>query len=72
MKRAPREVLPRQAVVLPETPVERRELNALAEDIQELRGRRLRLRLRNFSPTAAGYMGALGGPLPSWLPTSWR
>lgn len=67
MKRAPREALPRQGVVLPETPVEKRELAALAEDIQELRGRPLRLRLRNFSPTAVGYMGALGGPLPYML-----
>lgn len=56
----------RQGVVLPETPRDRREREALDEDIRSstLHGRPLQLRLRNFRPSADGYLSALGGPLP--------
>ena len=66
MKRPARQEIPRQGVVLPETPRDRRESEALAEDIRSmsLRGQPLRLRLRNFRPSADGYLAALGGPLP--------
>ena len=66
MRRKERELILRQGVVLPDTPRERREREALAEDIRStnLYGRPLNLRLRNFRPTADGYLAALGGPLP--------
>ena len=66
MKREEREQILKQGVVSPETPRDRRERDALAEDIRAsgLRGRPLRLRLRNFRPAADGYLSALGGPLP--------
>ena len=66
MKRAERELIMKQGVVAPETPRERRELSGLAEDLRSspLTGRRLRLRLRMFRPTAEGYLASLGGPLP--------
>ena len=53
-------------MILPETARDRSEREALAEDVSAsgLRGRRLRLRLRNFRPSADGYLSALGGPLP--------
>lgn len=56
----------RQGIVSAETPRDRRERDALAEDIRStaLHGRPLRLRLRNFRPRADGYLSALGGPLP--------
>lgn len=56
----------RQGVVLPETPRERRSLEALREDVRDspLRGRRVPLRLRNFRPDAGDYLASLGGPLP--------
>ena len=51
-----------------ETPRERREQRALAEDVVDnpLRGKPLRRRLRNFRPAADSYVAALGGPLP-WM-----
>ena len=66
MKREEREQILKQGVVSAETPRDRRERDALAEDVRStgLRGRRLRLRLRNFRPSADGYLSALGGPLP--------
>ncbi len=66
MKRAERELIMKQGVVLPETPRTRRDRTELEEDIRDagLRGRPLRLRLRNFRPAADGYLSALGGPLP--------
>jgi len=66
MKRRARQEIPRQGIVSAETPRDRRESEALAEDIRSmsLRGRPLRLRLRNFRPSADGYLAALGGPLP--------
>ena len=56
----------RQGVVLPETPVDRRNLEGLLEDMRDnpLKGRRLRQRLRNFRPDAGSYLASLGGPLP--------
>ena len=59
----------KQGVVAPETPRERRELSGLEEDVRDspLAGRRLRLRLRPFRPSAEGYLASLGGPLPYML-----
>ena len=56
----------RQGVVLPETPRDRRNLAGLAEDVRDspLRGRPLRMRLRNFRPDADSYLASLGGPRP--------
>jgi hypothetical protein len=66
MRREERERILKQGVVAAETPRDRRERDALAEDVRSagLRGRPLRLRLRNFRPAADGYLSALGGPLP--------
>jgi hypothetical protein len=66
MKREERELILKQGVVAPETPKQRRELQALHDDVRDggLRGKALRLRLRNFRPSADGYLSALGGPLP--------
>jgi hypothetical protein len=51
-----------------ETPRDRREQQALAEDLLDnpLHGKPLRRRLRNFRPAADSYIAALGGPLP-WM-----
>ena len=56
----------RQGVVLPETPRDRRNLEALEADLRDspLRGRALPVRLRNFRPDAGSYLASLGGPLP--------
>lgn len=56
----------RQGVVLPETPRDRRNLEALEADLRDspLKGRELALRLRNFRPDAGSYLASLGGPLP--------
>jgi hypothetical protein len=66
MRREERDQILKQGVVSAETPRDRREREALAEDIRSttLHGRPLRLRLRNFRPSADGYLAALGGPLP--------
>src|SRR3954454_1020696 len=66
MKREARERILKQGIVSAETPRQRRDRDALAEDMKSpgLRGRALRLRLRNFRPAAEGYLSALGGPLP--------
>lgn len=55
----------RQQVVLPETPRQRRELEALEEDLRTipLTGQPLPLRLRNFRPSAESYLASAGGPL---------
>ena len=49
-----------------QTPLERRQLAGLEEDLRSipLRGAPLPLRLRNFRPDAEGYLASLGGPLP--------
>ncbi len=66
MRREERERILKQGVVAAETPRDRRDRETLAEDIRSagLKGRQLRLRLRNFRPSADGYLSALGGPLP--------
>ena len=69
MKKAERELIMRQQVVLPVTPRERRELEALQEDLKTipLTGRPLALRLRNFRSSAEAYLASAGGPLPYML-----
>jgi hypothetical protein len=67
MERAEREAIMRQGVTLPETPLERRQREALDEDLAALRGRPLRLRLTNFLPLADAYLAAARGPLAYML-----
>ncbi len=66
MKRAEREQILRQGIVLPETPRDRRQHTALEDDLSSspLTGGPLRMRLRNFRVGADGYLASLGGPLP--------
>jgi hypothetical protein len=66
MDRRERERIMKQGVVGAETPRQRREREALHEEVAGggLAGRRVPLRLRNFRPDAASYFAALGGPLP--------
>ena len=58
----------RQGVVLPETPRDRRNLAGLEADVQDLplKGRRLGMRLRNFSADASSYLASLGGRGRTW------
>jgi hypothetical protein len=65
MERAEREAIMRQGVVRPETPRERRERAALAEDLQaiSLSGKPLPIRARHFRPAADAYLLATRGPL---------
>ena len=58
----------RQGVSRPETPRDRREREALEEDLRgnPLAGEPLRQRLRNFRPDAGAQLAALGGPL-AWM-----
>ena len=69
MERAERDAVLRQGVVLPETPRQRRERAALAEDLETipLTGRPLPFRARHFRPTAEAYLVATRGPLPYML-----
>jgi len=69
MEKAEREAIMRQGVVLPETPRQRRELAALAEDLEtiQLSGRPLPVRARHFRPSADAYLVATRGPLPYML-----
>ena len=69
MEQAERELIMRQGVVLPETPRDRREREALDEDLRslELTGKPVRLRLRNFVPGADTYLAASRGPLAYML-----
>jgi hypothetical protein len=69
VKRAERELILRQGVVIPETPRERRQREALRADLEEspVVGRPLPLRLRNFRPTEDAYLAALSGPRPYML-----
>jgi hypothetical protein len=64
-----RDAIFRQQVVLPETPRQRRELAALAEELRSMPsyGKPLRLQLRNFAPSAETYLASTGGPLPYML-----
>ena len=65
MERAERDRILRQQVVLPETPRQKRELEALEEDLRSMSitGKPLALRLRNFTPSADAYLASAGGPL---------
>ena len=69
MEKAERDAILRQGVVLPETPRQRRELAALAEDLQSipLTGKPLPVRARAFRPNADAYLVATQGPLPYML-----
>jgi hypothetical protein len=69
VERAERDAILRQGVVLPETPLQRRERAALEEDLQTipLTGRPLPTRARHVRPTAEAYLVATRGPLPYML-----
>jgi hypothetical protein len=69
MKKAERDAILRQGVVLPETPRQRRERAALEEDLRTiaLTGKPLPIRARHFRPTADAYLVATRGPLPYML-----
>ena len=68
VERREREAILKQGVTRPETPRERREREALDEDLRSnpLVGEPLRQRLRNFRPDASAQLAALGGPL-AWM-----
>ena len=72
MEKAERDAILRQGVVLPETPRQRRELAALAEDSQSipLTGKPLPVRARAFRPNAEAYLVATQGPLPYMAPAA--
>jgi hypothetical protein len=69
VEKAERDAILRQGVVLPETPRQRRELAALAEDLEtiSLTGAPLPVRARLFRPSADAYLVATRGPLPYML-----
>jgi hypothetical protein len=69
MRRAERDAILRQGVVLPETPRQRRERAGLEEDLRSiaLTGKPLPVRLRNFAPSADTYLAATRGPRPHML-----
>src|SRR5206468_3137260 len=68
VERREREAILKQGVTRPETPRDRREREALDEDMRgnPLAGAPLRRRLRNFRPDAGAQLAALGGPL-AWM-----
>ena len=68
MEQREREAILKQGVTGPETPRDRREREALTEDLRgnPLAGAPLRQRLRNFRPDADAQLAALGGPL-AWM-----
>ncbi|HSC73547.1 MAG TPA: hypothetical protein VLB89_05225 [Gaiellaceae bacterium] len=68
MERREREAIMKQGVTRPETPRDRREREALEEDVRgnPLAGEPLRRRIRNFRPDADAQIAALGGPL-AWM-----
>jgi hypothetical protein len=68
VERREREAIMRQGVTRPETPRDRREREALEEDLKDnpVAGAPLRRRLRNFRPAADAQIAALGGPL-AWM-----
>ena len=68
MERREREAILNQGVTRPETPRDRREREALEEDLRgnPLAGAPLRQRVRNFRPDADAQLAALGGPL-AWM-----
>jgi len=68
VERREREAIMKQGVTRPETPRDRREREALEEDVRgnPLAGRPLRRRIRNFRPAPDAQIAALGGPL-AWM-----
>lgn len=66
MRPEEREAILREDAPRPQSARERRQLGELEEDLRSspLRSQPLPLRLRNFRPTADGYLASLGGPLP--------
>jgi hypothetical protein len=68
VERREREAIMRQGVTRAETPRDRREREALTEDLKgnPLAGAPIRRRLRNFRPDASAQLTALGGPL-AWM-----
>jgi hypothetical protein len=68
VERREREAIMKQGATRPETPRDRREREALAEDVRgnPLAGQPLRRRIRNFRPDADAQIAALGGPL-AWM-----
>lgn len=68
MDKREREAILKQGVTRPETPRDRRERQALEEDLlgNPLAGEPLRQRRRNFRPDADAQIAALGGPL-AWM-----
>jgi len=69
VEKAARDLIMRQGVVLPETPHDRREREALEADLRSNphRGKPLFLRLQNFQPRADTYLVASRGPLAYML-----
>jgi hypothetical protein len=69
VKRSESERIMRRGIVLPETPRQRRERDALEEDLRslDLRGKPLPIRPRLFRSTADAYLVATRGPLPYML-----
>jgi hypothetical protein len=69
VRKAERDAILRQDVVLPETPRQRRERAGLEEDLRSiaLAGKPLALRLRNFRSTTETYLASSAGPLPYML-----
>jgi len=65
MRRRPEEIIGEWGVrdVTPASMRERKRLE-LDADVNPLVGRRLRRRVRNFTPQADTYLASLGGPLP--------
>jgi hypothetical protein len=68
VERREREAIMRQGVTRPETPRDRREREALEEDLKgnPLAGEPIRRRLRNFRPDASAAISALAGPT-AWM-----
>ena len=68
MEKREREAILKQGVTRAETPRDRREREALEEDLlgNPLAGEPLRQRRRNFRPDADAQLTALGGPL-AWM-----
>ena len=64
MRQDERESILREDAPRAQTAGERRQLDALHEDLHSspMRGAPLPLRLRNFRPEADGYLASLGGP----------
>jgi hypothetical protein len=68
VERREREAIMKQGATRPETPRDRREREALEQDVQGNpgAGAPVRQRLRNFRPDASAAIAALGGPT-AWM-----